>query len=51
MTENLAGIRGAAPVGLVHDLTPDERFASGICGFGGQGQRRKRKFGMNFHEV
>ena len=24
MTENLAGIRGAAPVGLVQDLTPDE---------------------------
>ena len=24
MIENLAGIRGAAPVGLVQDLTPDE---------------------------
>ena len=24
MTENLAGIRGAAPVGLVQVLTPDE---------------------------
>jgi len=24
MTENLAGIRGAAPVDLVQDLTPDE---------------------------
>ena len=49
MTENLAGIRGAAPVGLVQDLTPDEALCIRYLGFGGRGQRRRRKFGMNFH--
>ena len=51
MTENLAGIRGAAPVGLVQDLTPDEALCIWYLRLWWQGQRRSRKFGMNFLEV
>ena len=51
MLKNPLGIRGAAPVGLVQDLTPDEALCIRYLRLWWAGQRRKRKFGMNFHEV
>ena len=51
MTENLAGIRGAAPVGLVQDLTPDEALRIRYLRLWWVGPEAQAEFGMSFHEV